>query len=86
MEVLSKQEVSMFLQEHKEFFHSGKTIDISFRINQLNKLKSTIKKYEKEILEALYKDLKKSEFEAYSTEIGFVLDSIGYITKNLKKW
>lgn len=86
MEVLSKQEVSMFLQEHKEFFHSGKTIDISFRINQLNKLKYTIKKYEKEILEALYKDLRKSEFEAYSTEIGFVLDSIGYITKNLKKW
>lgn len=86
MNVLDKEDVINFLKEHEEFFHSGKTKDISFRIDSLNKLKASIKKYEKEILEALYKDLRKSEFEAYSTEIGFVLDSIGYISKNLKKW
>jgi aldehyde dehydrogenase (NAD+) len=74
------------LKEHKKYFHTGITKDISFRIRQLKKLKEAIKKYEKDILSALYKDLRKSEFEAYSTEIGFVLDSISYMIKNLKSW
>ena len=34
----------------------------------------------------MYRDLGKSEFEAYGTEIGLVLDSIGNFTKHLKKW
>lgn len=86
MEVLNKEQVLEILKEHKSYFHTGITKDISFRIRQLKKLKEAIKKYEKEILEALYKDLRKSEFEAYSTEIGFVLDSIGFMMKNLKNW
>jgi aldehyde dehydrogenase (NAD+) len=86
MNVINKEEVLQFLKHHKEFFHTEQTKDVSFRINQLNKLKEAIKKHEKELLEALYKDLRKSEFEAYSTEVGFVLDSIRFITKNLRKW
>lgn len=86
MDSLSLEQVSQILTEHKSYFHSGETKEIRFRIQQLNKLKNAIKKYEKDILDALYKDLRKSEFEAYSTEIGFVLDSISYMSKNLKKW
>jgi aldehyde dehydrogenase (NAD+) len=86
METIDKEQVLEMLKEHKQYFHTGITKDINFRIRQLNKLKAAIKDYEKLILEALYKDLGKSEFEAYSTEVGFVLDSISYMTKNLKKW
>ena len=86
MEILNKDQVIEMLKEHKEYFHNGLTRDINFRITQLKKLKDAIKKHEKNILEALYKDLRKSEFEAYSTEIGFVLDSIGHMIKNLKSW
>lgn len=83
---INKEKAIEFLKQHKDFFHTEQTKDINFRINQLNKLKASIKKYEKEILKALYEDLRKSEFEAYSTEIGFVLDSINFMVKNLKKW
>lgn len=31
-------------------------------------------------------DLHKSEFEAYSNEIGIVLDSINYLMKNIDEW
>jgi aldehyde dehydrogenase (NAD+) len=86
METLDKEQVLEILKEHKQYFHSGTTKDINFRIRMLRKLKEAIKKYEKDILAALHEDLRKSEFEAYSTEIGFVLDSIGYMIKNLKKW
>ena len=78
--------VNDILKSHKEYFYSGEIKSIDFRINSLNKLKNTIKKNEKLIVEALNKDLRKSEFEAYATEIGFLLDSIKYITRNLKKW
>jgi aldehyde dehydrogenase (NAD+) len=86
MESINKDIVLEMLKEHKAFFHTGITKDVPFRIRQLKKLKEAIRKYEKDILEALYKDLRKSEFEAYSTEIGFVLDSIGYMIKNIKQW
>lgn len=74
------------LKKQKEFFKSGKTKDIQFRIENLNKLKKNIEKNEQYIMEALKKDLGKSNFESYSTELGIVLSEISFITKHLKKW
>jgi aldehyde dehydrogenase (NAD+) len=70
----------------KDFFDEGNTRSYEFRIEQLILLKNTIKKYEKEISEALYIDLNKSEFEAYASEIGFVYQELNYAIKNLRKW
>lgn len=74
------------LIEQRNFFSSGKTKDISFRINTLKNLKDLILSYEKDIEEALYMDLNKSQFEAYSTEIGIVLYELSYIIDNLENW
>ncbi len=83
---MTSEEISIILNEHKEYFHTGETLDISFRIRQLKKIKQAIKKYEKEILEALKRDLHKSEFESYITEVVFVLKSAGYAIKHLRSW
>lgn len=72
--------------KQKKFFNSNQTKGYEFRIEQLKKLKSAIKQHEDEITEALYDDLHKSSVEAYTTEIGFVLNSIDYTMKRLKKW
>ena len=53
----------------KEYFHSGETLNIKFRINQLKLLHKIIKKYEKEISNALLLDLGKSEYESYMCEV-----------------
>lgn len=86
METTINERVSKILDEHKDYFSSGKTKDIDFRLKQLKVLKGAIKDNEKLILEALDKDLYKSEYEAYASEVGFTLDSIGYVMKNLKSW
>ncbi|MDX5475868.1 MAG: aldehyde dehydrogenase [Bacillaceae bacterium] len=86
MSILTKQNMSEILKQHKDFFREGHTFQANFRIDQLNKLKEAIQSHEKEILDALYKDLRKSEFEGYTTEIGFALDTIRFMTKNLEKW
>ncbi|REK74945.1 aldehyde dehydrogenase [Paenibacillus paeoniae] len=78
--------VTEMLEQHKQFFRLGATADAAFRIAQLKKLKAAIHLYERDLLDALYKDLRKSETEAYSSELGLVLGSISYMIKHLRKW
>ncbi|QCR31610.1 aldehyde dehydrogenase [Lysinibacillus sp. SGAir0095] len=82
----SAKDVESMIEEQKKFFLTGHTKNIEFRKKQLLKLKDKIKQYEKEILNALNLDLGKSEFEAYSNEIGIVFDSINYFIKNIDDW
>jgi aldehyde dehydrogenase (NAD+) len=76
------QDVEQMIQLQHDFYYTGATKSAAFRKQQLAKLKHAIQLHEEEIMQALYKDLRKSEFEAYATEVGFVLDSIGFMTKH----
>lgn len=74
------------VQKQRDFFNSGKTKSVDFRIEQLKKLRQIIVDNEKAIIQALYDDLKKSELEAYATEVGIVLVEIDDLLKNVKSW
>ena len=74
------------LKQMRRFFDSGKTKPYAWRKEQLQKLKASVKKYEKEIHDALYTDLKKSPEECWVTETGFLLSEINQTFKNLKAW
>ncbi|MBZ9689561.1 aldehyde dehydrogenase [Clostridium estertheticum] len=78
--------IQMVLEKQRNYFNTGATRDLDFRIEKLVNLKKSIKKNEKQILEALWADLHKSEFEAYATEIGIILDEINFAVKHLKSW
>lgn len=78
--------ISQLVEKQRAFFATGKTKPYAFRKAQLIALRNGIRKYEREIMEALYKDLRKSEFEAYATEIGFVLAEITHNLKHLRSW
>ncbi|WP_066398662.1 aldehyde dehydrogenase [Neobacillus mesonae] len=77
---------STLIADQKSFFRSDKTKDITFRINALQTLRKAIKNHEAELMQALQADLNKSEFEAYSTEIGFVLEELRYTASHLQSW
>ena len=79
------ENVQEILNKQNEFFDSGKTRDVNFRLEYLKKLKKNIIAKEKDILSALYTDLSKSELEAYATEIGTVLSELSYMIKNAKR-
>ncbi len=81
-----KQTIQELLSKQREYFEQGHTLEIDFRLAQLKKLKKAIIQFEAEIFEALLQDLRKSNFESYVTEVGFMLDEIGTMIKNLKKW
>ena len=77
---------SKLTEAQKQFFETGRTRDLAFRICQLQLLADAMRKNETVLGEALKKDLGKSVFESYATEIGFVLADIRYTIQNLQKW
>ena len=79
----------MYIEElrnkQREFFKSGATLEYSFRIEQLKKLKAMIIKNEANFIDALNKDMAKLEFEAIGTELFIIIDEINLFIKKLKK-
>jgi len=83
---MNTSNIKQVINKQKEFFLSGKTKDINFRLENLKKLHKAIEENESDILKALNEDLGKSGFEAYATEVGIILAEINFIIKNLKRW
>lgn len=74
------------LQKQKRYFRTGATLSLSFRLAQLARLTETIQVHEQAIIDTLAKELNKSPFEAYTTEIGIVYEEIHFIMKRLAHW
>lgn len=74
------------LQSMRQYFNTGAALSYGFRKKQLLLLKKAILKYEKEISDALYTDMKKSAEEAYASETGLLLAEINTTLKNLQAW
>ncbi|MBR6322303.1 MAG: aldehyde dehydrogenase family protein [Lachnospiraceae bacterium] len=82
----TQEKVHEIVLKQRKFFRSGKTLDVSWRIEQLKKLKQAVIDHEKELSEALYEDLEKSPVEAYLVDIGPVIVEVNEILHGLKKW
>ncbi len=74
------------LQQQREFFASGTTRDIPFRIAELQRLRQMIVTNEAELCRALAEDLGKPEFEAVISETAFLVREIDHIIRNLSRW
>ena len=70
----------------KEYFQSGATLPLEFRLAQLRSLYRGIKRFEPQILEALRSDLGKSAEESYMSEIGMCLTEIRHTARHLQEW
>lgn len=70
----------------KTFFENGATRDLSFRKDQLKKLKSMLTNHQEEICNAVHRDFNKPSQETISTELLPIIDEINFHLKNLGKW
>ena len=68
--------IANIIKNQQLFFKSQQTKDVSQRIKLLKALKLEIESNEQAILNALNKDFKKSEFEAYLSEFGIVISAL----------
>ena len=83
---MKNEQIASLLDKQREYYKSGVTVPVNFRIEQLKKLYAAIKKYESEILQALHTDLGKSDYESFMCEIGLVLSEITYMIRHTKKF
>lgn len=68
------------------FFYNGNTLSISYRKEALLKLKKSLEKHQDELIQAVYNDFKKSEFEVLLTEFAMLQLEIKNHLKNLYRW
>lgn len=79
-------QIEEIIESQRDYFKSGATLPVDFRIAMLRKLYAVIEKYETEIELALKADLGKSEFEGFMCEVGLVKTEISYMIKNTRKF
>ncbi|KAB2085486.1 hypothetical protein ES319_A05G401100v1 [Gossypium barbadense] len=77
---------AVLVNELRKTFNSGKTKSYEWRISQLESISKMIDEKEKEIVEALQKDLSKPELEAFLSEILMARSSCKLALKELKQW
>ena len=77
---------SNYIDEQENYFKNGDTLPISKRKKLLKNLKKEILANEKEIFDVLKKDLRKSNYETYLTEIGILITEIDLFLKNIDNW
>ncbi|MBD2570238.1 aldehyde dehydrogenase family protein [Anabaena lutea] len=77
--------IAEILNIQRNFFKTGQTKNVAFRIAQLKILKQAIIENKPAIIKALKADLHKPEFETYATEIGGVKE-VDYALKNITNW
>lgn len=72
------------LEKQREYFRSGSTRSIGFRLAALKTLRNAIISSYDKIVSAFAEDYNKSEFDAATTEIAMVVGEIDYMTKKLR--
>ena len=82
----SQNRIEDVLIRQKQFFLTGKTKNITYRKEQLRKLRDLIIENEKAIYEALKTDFRKPTFETYLSENGYMIMEINHFIKKLKRW
>lgn len=79
-------QAKQLVNEQQIFFNTGKTKNVEYRIDALQRLRKGIETYQQRILDALRADLNKSEAEAYGSEIRIVLGELDFALEHLREW
>ena len=79
-------QIQTIIESQRNYFKSGKTLDIKHRLKLLKALHSAIKDNLDIIHDGLKKDLGKGESESYMCETGFALSELSYMIKHLQEF
>ena len=79
-------DIAQTVAKQRDFFRTGATLPVRFRLEALDKLRRAIKQYEPQLLEAMHRDLGKSASEAYMCEVGLTLSEISHVRSHLRRW
>ncbi len=82
----TEAEIRELVERQRRFFRTGKTLELSWRLEMLRRLKAAVLANEKAIEAALAADLGRSEAEAYFCDVGAVVLEINEALRGLRRW
>ena len=80
------QPIPKHLADLRATFRAGRTRPMAWRKQQLKRLRALLKENEQALADALHGDLRKSYFEAWSSEINFTVNEIDHSLAHLDEW
>ncbi len=83
---MTREEIASIVKKQREFFESGKTLPVSFRIEALKKLRDALKENEEMLTAALKADLGKSAFEGFMCEVGLLATEVTYMIRHVRRF
>ncbi|HOZ38136.1 MAG TPA: aldehyde dehydrogenase [Anaerolineaceae bacterium] len=78
--------IEEIVKNQRNYYMTGATRPLEFRLQSLRKLQQAVRDNEKQICDALLKDLNKHPFESYMAEVGMVLDEVRFHIRHLRRW
>lgn len=84
--IRAMKKIDSIIASQRRYFASGATRSIGQRVVALKKFRESVEKHYQELVDALHRDLGKSETEAYMTEIGITLGEIDTMIRKLSHW
>jgi len=79
-------DLGQLVQRQRTFFQTGSTRPLGFRQAQLKNLSAALERHEASLLAALLADLRKSPFQVYASELGWLQSEIRHTRKQLARW
>ena len=79
-------DLAQLIRRQRAYFQTGATRSLGYRRAQLHKLHDALVAHEPALLAALHADLRKSAYEAYTTELGLVLSEVRHALRCLPAW
>ena len=80
------EDIKNIIEKQRQFYATGKTKALDYRIEQLKLLKKQVRRYEEELIDGLSQDLGKHRTESFMTEIGLVYRHLDEMIKKLPRW
>lgn len=81
-----QEEIQQVVLAQRDFFRTGQTLDVKWRIAQLKRLRCAVLSYEQEFEQALAADLGRSAVEAYLCDILPTVTEIDETIRGLRRW
>lgn len=78
--------IESIVKKQHLYFETNATKSVTFRKEQLLRLKAAVLAHEADVLEALKNDLNKAPFEAFTTEIGIVISELSYMIRHIDRF
>lgn len=82
----TSNDIKNIVERQREYFLSGVTLSVKWRIEQLKRLKKAVIEREAELERALADDLGRSAVEAYLCDIGPIIVEVNETIRGLRRW